>query len=556
MEDNSWISKQGQKAFIGLYSPEERKKIFLKYFEGVGDGDRDAVRLTTPPIQDPYNQSSWYSKEELGTLVNQPRNQLITQRFKERYKDVTSVKGDGDTGTNASLYTIKSMRDYFKHLLYERGDLFMKVVPLWEVGYQTGENQLLDDEDLSEIYNEVIVGYFLNELVYGYSGVLSIHFMKIVDWFIATKSVLGGKDTSLPYQMIITNKMDITVGAYLSKRASLDTIRGIVFQVFHALEIAWYTNIYVHNDLHLKNVMLGAIPEGSPLRDRHFLYRRLVDNRWYKVDRSVIGNMLLNIIDFGRNRMAVPTTKKHVDEDGEHIHHHEGLTYAKGMDEYGYPPDRANRHIDVKLFLLTLLVGLKGDEFTPFYDLCDRVIDFTKINHLVKNTYKGQFLGGSHINYDKLEHQWKQVGGKVTAKNYSQCDEVHRFLRVTGDYDKDGNLQKGVFIYRMDEEGVIAATPTDVLNDPFFDEYKLDILVPDHTIPPEEIYSIKSDHVVVSFITHPEEAVMLSSSGGVGSERCAVCNSPTPKHIAGDDLLCGGACYDFKYLFDCKTVYR
>jgi hypothetical protein len=279
--------------------------------------------------------------------------------------------------------------------------------------------------------------------------------------------------------------------------------------------------------------------------------------------------MVAKIIDFGRNRMECPSQEDHIDISGggNNRHYHDSLTCSKGMDAYGYPCDQANRQIDVKLFLLGVLdlwsevnQALTKEEKQPFYDMCDRVIDFDRINRIVRDFYYGQYRGGAHINPVRLEYEWKSVG-KVSAENYHKCREVQKLLKVVGSYDEEGNLQKGVFIYRLDEEeDEMGSVATDVLNDPFFDEYKLEALVPDHSIPEEEIYSIKSEHIVVSFIAHPEEAMMLgshsSSDGGGDTMRCCMCNAPSAKYIAGDDLFCGGACYDFKHLFDSKTVYR
>ena len=196
-------------------------------------------------------------------------------------------------------------------------------------------------------------------------------------------------------------------------------------------------------------------------------------------------------------------------------------------------------------------------ENQSFYDMCERMIDFKRINKLVREYHKGRYPGDEHININKLTDEWRAVNYNITAGNYFQCPTVQTLLRMTGTYDYKGVLHKGVFVYRYDEDDG-DANASDVLNDAFFDSYRMDSLVPDYGITQDEIYSVKDRHAVVSFITHPSEAVMLSSSSHQGgSLRCSVCNAGDVTHIAGNnDPLCGKACYEFKYYFQGKTVYR
>jgi hypothetical protein len=565
----NWQGRPGTKAFIGLYSPEERKQLFLKYFEK--QGPLGTVKSTQSAIENPYQPKSWYTSEELETIISRfpdiPPSSDIYQRFNARYQKVVELKSRHESATKPALYMIESVGSYFKHVLYERGDLFMKVVPL-EEEEEDGTLFVLDNDKLSEIYNEIVVGYFLNELVYGYSNVLSIHFMTVVDWFVALKDSLTEEDveasSSSLHQIIVAEKLDVSVWEYLNTRHDLPILKAIIFQVCHALEVAWYTNEYTHNDLHTLNIMLKRFSDDSPLKDRHFMYRRLVDNKWYRIKRTALRNKMVKIIDFGRNRMLCPSTVDHIEDDGEHRHLHDNVTCSTGLEHFGYPCDEPNRFIDVKTLLLFLLdqwnevaANDPKEDKKQFHDMCNRMIDFDMVNTIVDGYYKGKYRGDDHLDEEAINMEWHYVGQKVSAENYHQCRNVQALLKLVGHYDEQGNLHPGVFIYRMGVEGEKGATPTDVLNDPFFDEYKLDVLVPDHTIPPEEIYSIKGDHVVVSFITHPEEATLLSSSpSSAGGNKCAVCNAPNPNHIAGNDLLCGAACHDFKYLFEGKTVYR
>ena len=78
--------------------------------------------------------------------------------------------------------------------------------------------------------------------------------------------------------------------------------------------------------------------------------------------------------------------------------------------------------------------------------------------------------------------------------------------------------------------------------------------------------SVKDHHIVVSFLANPKEADELTTVDlGAGISMpcespvaCPVCHQTLPlTHTVGaTEKFCGLACYEFKYLFAGKTVYR
>lgn len=517
--------EEGKEFYIGLESEEERKQAFLLYF-GVNNKMltwRGTLK-TTPesPLhfiraasQDPYDEDSWLSHRQLNNIQLSATDlgEAMHNLFNQRYTVTKDIALRSDSATQPDLYHIESKSDYYRNILYQRSDLFMKAVPLIQDAracnprdadsVANGDCDYKDNDDLGEIYNEIIIAYFLNELRYGYTQVLSLHFMTIVDWFVALRQSVNDSVPEEPffYQMIVSERLDTSVFDYLEllkprvqPHQITSTVRAILFQVLHALETAWHTNRYTHNDLHLKNVMLQRIPPESPLYGRDFLYRRLDSPEWCRVPSVDLDNYIVKIIDFGRNRLFVPSTPGHINVDGERRHVHDRLICTKGWDHVGYPCDQPNRFIDVRL----LLRGL-----------------YTK----------------------------------------DMPDEVRNMVARLIDPDDTP--------YKLTRQGT---TARDALNDPFFDEYRTASLVPTEPLSQEEILDVRDSHVVVSFLANPAEADMLTLScgGGGGStatkeHHCAVCRHKCGTRmlrVGETETLCGRACYEFKYLFGEKTVYR
>jgi len=498
--------------YIGFYTPEERKQLFLRKF-GIHDKPSEelgSLHMLAQNVENPYNASSWYNGNQLAKMrMDTSTLDSVREAFNARYTVTETVAEGYHTLTRPDLYKISSMTDYFREILYNRSDLFLKIVPLTQGNcyYEDLEDddddescQYKDDEDLSEIYNEIIASYFLGELVYGYSNVLSLHFMTVVDWFIALRqSVNPSIRRPMPshYQVIISERMDISLLDYLkgfhklAKAGNEDWkgfYRACLFQLFHALETAYHTNRYCHNDLHLENVMLQRIPPESPLFGKDFLYRRLNSSHWFRVPARDLNGYLLKIIDLGRSRLFVPSQQEHVESPPPHRHKHDRLVCLFGC----------------------------GD---GTFDFCanNRVNDILKL--------------------------FCEISGKGVL--YGEVRDL--FLRY-----RDSNRHWNA---------------SHMLDDPYFSPYTTTNVLPNTSLSEEEILSVKDSHIVVSFLTNPEEVSQpvaadlhssVSSSSVRVQDRCSVClqSLPLTHKVGQSELLCGLACYEFAYLFCGKTVYR
>jgi len=116
--------------------------------------------------------------------------------------------------------------------------------------------------------------------------------------------------------------------------------------------------------------------------------------------------------------------------------------------------------------------------------------------------------------------------------------------------------------YKLTKRGTNAHA---ALDDPFFDTYRTASLVPTEQPSQVEILGVRDSHVVVSFLANPVEAQILKYACGGGTattsetQHCAVCRhecGTTMLRVGETENLCGRACYEFKYVFGEKTVYR
>lgn len=527
-----------RKFYIGLYSEEDRKLLFLKYF-GLESSRVGPLHRLDTSVEDPYDGASWYNAEELKEVLG--TDGVASKFFSGRYAVQRAVKEQAESSTRPDLYEIRSLTEYFKKVLYEREDLFMKIVPLTGVA----------DMQLEEIYNEIIVGYFLNELVYGYSQVLSIHFMTIVDWFPTVRTLETGKLIA-PHQVIVSERMDVALHEFLMDNAYLEVLRGALFQLFHALETAWYTNAYTHNDLHMANVMTMLLPNTSALFGKDLLYRRLSSPHWCRVPHGDTNGSIVKIIDFGRNRMHVASQENHVGRGAIKRHMHDRLICIEGTEKLGYGCDLVNRQIDVLLPLLGILSlpeeywdTLGEEESAAYFAMCERLLPFEELNETVA-AYANAAFTSDWLDSAKLAAEYIGVGSRVTAANLHFCPNVMRLLQAPG-----------VFIYRARQTG---STASDVLDDVFFSGYQTMEVLPEGPLKESDIVSVRDQHAVVSFVTHPEEEQHLSSLQASASLAgcCSVCRAPsvTLQTKESGDAFCGRACYEFKYLFGGATVYR
>jgi serine/threonine protein kinase len=542
------INQRVSAIYIGTETPEERKRIFLEYFS------------ITPPIEEPvgpihqvishrenpYKEDSWYKEENIRLLEKFPHMEELRDSFQNRYGIVNQIIPKNQSITKPLLFNIVSLTNYFKHILYEREDLFMKLVPLTD----------LNDYSLEEIYNEVKIAYFLNELVYGYTGVLSLHFMTIVDWFTVPRIIsLNGGMVSY-HQAIISEKIDILLEDYLYANPSIEVLRIVLFQLFHALETAWCTNQYTHNDLHLGNLMLKIITPDSPLFGKDFLYRRLSNPYWYRLPSSVMNNKLLKIIDFGRNRCWVPKEEHHLSIKIPGRHNHNRLIYLPHMRALGNLKESANRRIDIICPLLHILAlnsgywnNMGGDELDSFYDLCEKAISWETINENVA------LFVDDDIGFDKKEierqngciREFDAVNRRVTVRNYKDCPWIHSYMK-----------QPKVYIYAYAEMDFPLQK---VLDHPFLAHFMIKGRI-DEDLPrePKTFLQEERNLAIVSFVQHHEEGYMTFDSSigcvGGGALSCSVCKKRGIEKVLGNELYCGEACFEFKNYFNSKTVFR
>ena len=253
------------------------------------------------------------------------------------------------------LDALRSKSEFFRTLLYGRDDLLLKTVPLYN------KHGIYDDVVLEEVYNEVQLGFFLNELLYGYSHVLSIHFMSVLDWFVLKGPPMMASETLGQYdaryhQIIVTERADVTLRTYLQAHPSVATLRTTLFQTYHArtLETAWWTHNLTHNDLtRVQHYAARDRRTPLPLAGRHFVYKRLGRPHWYLLLVHQLQGQHVKLIDLGRNRAYVPSQAQHTHDAFVHgVHVHDRLLSPPGYEKaFGYPRNKPNRRIDVQLLL-------------------------------------------------------------------------------------------------------------------------------------------------------------------------------------------------------------
>jgi hypothetical protein len=553
--------------YIGLYSPQERKELFLKYFELKGDKTSESVHATRPSLENPYDPKTWPMGKSLVARSKRPTS-YQAEAFLDRYAVTKHIIPKQSSATNPSLYELKNTKDYFKHVLNDRPDLFMKIVPL----YNQKEGHVISDNDLDEVYTEVVVAYFLNELVYGYENVASLHFMTIVDWFLAFKSTVVQQEEKdaepeVPFyhQVIVSEKIDMVANDVLENRTTaidfMREVRSTLFQTFHALEVAWHTHKFTHNDLHLGNIMYKRIEAGSVLDNKNFLYNRIGKNHWYRIPKEDLKGKFVKIIDFGRNRVFVPTKRSETFPNPTNSHKHGRLICADGLDSLGISKKYATRRMDIYIPLLQILtmdqlkwyaisLTQEGRFMTQqFYSLCRDAIDWIEVNHIAKTYYKDKYLTTQDhpdegVNAEKVREEYIKVG-KVGPDNIRYCPHLYDLLR-----------RRGIFIYKYDTTDYPLE---DVLDHEFFSDYKQEALIveKDVELTHTQILNVRENNVVVSFLQQTGDAPLMMASGGSSSTTtCSTCKSPNLTHKANDTYFCGAKCFEFKYIFEGKTVYR
>jgi len=549
--------------FIGRESAEERKKRFTQLFEP-GEGAR--VRIRSPVkgdedslLQSPYNPKSWLDAKALGELSHRAGYvDTIRNAFHLRYRNMLERANPRPGRTAGILYTLHTQKaELFKDVLYNRNDLVLKLTPLFTLSSPLGPFHYLEDWDMQEIYNEIRIGFFLNELIYGYEHVLSIHFLTILDWFYTPRSPLLmhqleahlAPANEMLYQATVSEKLDESVEAFLTTNRTMATLRAVLFQVFDALEVAWHTNEFMHYDLYTENVMIrryDTVPD-SPFLGKNLLYKRPGDDHyWYVLSPLALGGAIIKLIDFGRSRMRVPKTP--LSDASPLEHHHERLIdTVEGQEYIGVSPlMEPNRKHDVRLFLIHLFLmksayywdAVKDSasptewrEFTRFFDAALGLDELTAI--LSQRTV-----------FTALGSEYARVvapHGGFTFELLFHCPEAVAFM------------MEGVNFVRSREQH--GQNVSEALDSPFFDALRV---LPDLIPSPEK----STHHLVVSLPLHLEQIVQFNAgigNNGVASSSspCVVCHKPGAFHTkqSKSEYFCGEVCHEFKYIYK-KTVYR
>lgn len=542
--------------YIGNKSLDERKALFLTNF-----GPQSATSLHTGLSQNPYEAASWRTLLEITRIntgfASGAQGRVTQEEFNVRYDVSRTGQRDVDSISMPTVYLVQPKnKSQFREVLFGANDLVMKVIPLFN------KDGMLPSDELAQIYNEIKAAYFLNELLYGYSNVLSIHFMSIVDWFQASRTQIGllkgvGKTDNLLHQVVIAERAHSHLNDYLLAYNTLPALRAVLFQILHALETAWHTNQFTHNDMHMGNVMLRDVShEESPFRDKNFIYKRLGRPLWYTLDKEHLHNHIVKLIDFGRSRLYVPTRESHIN-----IRHNHTNLIGVDYSRIGQPLKEANRQIDLRSLFLTLLLlperywtGLGVEEANEVFQFIeDDVLDFAEINRLID-------VAPYMLQYGAVSEERRRfANGRLRASNLRKCPKCFAYLS-----------HPGIFRYANDGRG---NNVTNVLDSAFFQP--LSILPEGDTERSFGISKIVKDYIVVSFITDNEDirmrppptklasSITTTTSTSVANKntlRCGVCHGQATyvnREKTGSIVpLCSKQCAQFKYLFASKTALR
>lgn len=533
-----------------------------------------AIKANDRYVQDPYDYSSngtWRNRQSLA-VVTAPRAFFpqtgpgTRQVFDELYDKTEYEKTNLGTYSRAEIFLLEvnaRNREKFKEILYGDTQLLMKLTP-----FINQKGQLIGDLDIQQIYNEIRIAYALNELLYNYSSVLSVHFMVMVDWFQTSRAMMGlfanpKRPTVVDNffnQMTIVEYGHASLLDFLYENQTFGELRAVVFQVLHALETAWHTNEFIHGDLHVGNIQMKRTDyEESPFRGMNLLYkRRDVLDDWYVLRKEDLGAHIVKIIDFGFSRIFAPTHENHRLTSLDPVyppHLHDkfvGLTWPENeMD-----PANPNRYTDVRMFFLTLFVlpksywdNLATVDRESFYTLASQVLDFDAMNRAIDATgFRSEVSNIRRYN----------AAGKLTPANLSSCKPCIDFLMQFGGYIRSAST---VQLYNL--------TATDVLHQPFFDALRRP--AQNETSANYRDTATRTD-LVVSFIdaktlketqmlkVRPNPFTIIKNQFSSATQlSCAMCKGGASHYNMEADTIvpfCGPLCAEFKYVYNGKTVFR
>lgn len=284
--------------------------------------------LETFPMMNNINYSVMFQH---GELIMPDGDFREYEEDIKAYKEARYVKKEGERQLNNSASSLTEARvynidtkDVIKKILEYHLDhgtaLVIKLVDLGQFYYEYRYKRADGDSMLGEIYNEVRAGFFLNELLYAYEKIPTHHFMQIIDWFVSDTNLYPEKRGHGPYQYFVAEKLDYNMEGFLSSRPDkMLTLRCTLFCVAQALEAGWYSHQYLHYDLHCNNVMLKNVANSAECYNKDYMYTRPLSDIVYRLPKKGLHNCLVKIIDFGRNRMNIPSVPRDKRDLHEHI---------------------------------------------------------------------------------------------------------------------------------------------------------------------------------------------------------------------------------------------
>ena len=329
----------------------------------------------------------------------------LQQRYRPSDPNQAPLNKPEESATHPRLYNVVTGQEV-KNVLdaqYNHDmELVIKVVDLGRIYRYHQHDETLGNDALREVYNEIRVGFFLNELRYAYETVASNNFMVILDWFISEHNLYPQIKGTGPYQYIVSEKLDQNLVDYLLAHPTLETLKALLFQVAHALETAWTTHRYLHYDLHYNNVMLKYNHPQSSFYDRRYFYTRAYDDgKTYALPQTATHNALVKLIDYGRNRMQIPVTPsdeahrnlyEHIDNLNNEHHHDALLVYED--TPYGIGVE-SNRTWDVRRLLWDLMMHLpvaywdrlereNAKDYALLLQQCSLALEINEANRLAR----------------------------------------------------------------------------------------------------------------------------------------------------------------------------
>ena len=323
-------------AFKG-YAPILEARLAVKVAAMVFDNkeDRDQLKLLV-------NSSRLMTRHErtegvLSTHLDDAAIAHIIAR-RDEYKKRLSY------GSQALRVALEYAKNYRKFSNKDAASLLRRFAPLWDVilgkgnhynfstrrwnesVWQSAEEAILGEAGFTEIdvellghplfffpnyqgVNDVVAGMRVSALVH--AGI-SPAFTTVVDYF-ACNADVNADPVDGVNMFVVQEAMDTQLSDYLRELTKkpfstqvLLSIKSVLAQVLLALEAAQVHLQFVHNDLHTGNVMLGRAPNSGIPVDFLQFRRPGVLGSMFLPARSLPGSRVVRLIDFGRSRVNKP----------------------------------------------------------------------------------------------------------------------------------------------------------------------------------------------------------------------------------------------------------